>query len=220
MPRWTIIVAFVLVLWLATSAGLCTAKSDAPKSLCRPRLHQAAGNLEEMGRIDVNTTRLLHAQVTLRSPSSLSECLIRRLSSSVSHSLSFIRYLSSLCLIPCVSFCVSSSVSHSLCLIRYLSSFVSHPLCLILIFILPTNSHPLVPCVSSSVSHPSQCVSFFVSCPLCPISCVSLSVSHDPCLILCVSFFVSHSLYLLFSHSLPCVSFSFSFSFPHSLSHW
>lgn len=26
-----------------------------------------------------------------------------------------------------------------------------------------------------------------------------------------VSFFVSHSLYLLFSHSLPCVSFSFSF---------
>ena len=125
MPRWTLIVAFVLVLWLATSAGLCTAKSDAPKSLCRPRLHQAAGNLEEMGRIDVNTTRLLHAQVTLRSPSSLSECLIRRLSSSVSHSLSFIRYLSSLWLIPCLILCLvicaSFSVSHSLCLILYTS---------------------------------------------------------------------------------------------------
>ena len=148
MPRWTLIVAFVLVLWLATSAGLCTAKSDAPKSLCRPRLHQAAGNLEEMGRIDVNTTRLLHAQVTLRSPSSLSECLIRRLSSSVSHSLSFIRYLSSLWLIPCLILCLvicaSFSVSHSLCLILCVSFFVSHSLYLLF-------SHSL-PCVSFSFS--------------------------------------------------------------------
>lgn len=173
MPRWTLIVAFVLVLWLATSAGLCTAKSDAPKSLCRPRLHQAAGNLEEMGRIDVNTTRLLHAQVTLRSPSSLSECLIRRLSSSVSHSLSFIRYLGSLCLIPCLILClvicVSFSVSHSLSLILCLSSSVSH-------------------------SHFHSPNKFSSSCSLCLVLCVS---SLPVCLVLCVSSSVPHLLCLV-----------------------
>ena len=181
LHRWKLTVAFVVVLWLATSAGLCTATSDAPKSLCRPRLHQAAGNVEEMRHIDLNTTRLLHARVTLRSLSFLSLCLIFRLPLSVSHSLSFILYLSSSLssarLIRCVSFrvflCVSFAISHSLCLVLCVSFSFSFSL---------TDSLSLIVCVSSFVSH-----------RLCLILCqyiwfsVSSSASHPLCLILCVS---------------------------------
>lgn len=193
LHRWKLTVAFVVVLWLATSAGLCTATSDAPKSLCRPRLHQAAGNVEEMRHIDLNTTRLLHARVTLRSLSFLSLCLIFRLPLSVSHSLSFILYLSSSLssarLIRCVSFrvflCVSFAISHSLCLVLCVSFSFSFSL---------TDSLSLIVCVSSSVSHPLP-----VYLVLCLILCVSSSVSHSLRLIriLCVSSSVTHSLLIL-----------------------
>ena len=114
LHRWKLTVAFAVILWLATtSAGLCTATSDALKSLRRPRLHQAAGNVEEMRhRLEYDETS-----------SCSSDTALTLFSISVSHS-------------PFATLCVSFAIFHSLPLyhlrlIRCVSFRVSssyHPL--------------------------------------------------------------------------------------------